>query len=282
MTGIFLIFLVPVWVFIITPEFEKMNSNFYYYEEQIGTNAFAPFRGAELQKSFEHKDTHELKVVSTQGSNLKILSTLTAVNVETDETFLSENRIFDVDSYTRSYKSIEKGYFLFPPNTQQQDYFITFPLAFTHAIFSFQGIDVLEGLEVYLFTCKTDPYDISPAISIFKGDTVKSFYTCKIWIEPVTGRHVNFELMWESYYMENDKVTSLAEKGNKKTSPEFVIKLIEQAKNEKLIYTMYRNVIPFILLISGGTILILTRSSKSRDAQIVVENKNLIQNVEDL
>ena len=158
--GIILLILMPIWTFLVIPEITKMPSTFYHYEEQTGMNSIAPYVGASLPAPFEHRDIQEIKVINHIGKDLKILSTLKATNVNTGEVFLEESRLFDVDRQTRSHTSVEKGYFWFPPNTQPQNYFLTFPLSFSHAIFTFQGIDVIDGLETDVFICETKPYEI--------------------------------------------------------------------------------------------------------------------------
>ena len=266
----------PIWTFLVIPEITKMPSTFYHYEEQTGMNSIAPYVGASLPAPFEHRDIQEIKVINHIGKDLKILSTLKATNVNTGEVFLEESRLFDVDRYTRSHTSVEKGYFWFPPNTQSQNYFLTFPLSFSHAIFTFQGIDVIDGLETDVFICETKPYEISSAISKFKDIPAESFYTCKIWIEPITGKHVNFELQWETYVNDGQN-THLIEKGDKKTDKKYVSLLVEKAKDEKTIFQIYYAA-PIILLISGGIILLFSRTVISKK----VENPKLIQNIEDL
>lgn len=276
--GILLIILIPIWIFLIIPEITKIPSTFYHYEEQTGTNSIAPYVGAELPKPFRHHDVQEIKVINIVGKDLKILSTLQATNIDTGEVFLYESRLFDVDSYTRSHASVEKGYFSFPPNTQRQNYFLTFPLAFSHAVFSFQGIDIVEGLETDVYDCKTKPYNISSAISKFKDLPTESFYTCKIWIEPITGKHVNFELQWETFVNDGQNI-QLIEKGEKQTDQKYVSLLVKKAKEEKAIYQIYYSVVPISLLISGAVILLFSRTmSKSGNTEF---NQNIV-NLESL
>ncbi|MGQ0795528.1 MAG: porin PorA family protein [Nitrosopumilaceae archaeon] len=269
----------PIWIFLIVPEVTKLPSTFYHYEEQTGTNSIAPYVGAELPKPFTHRDVQEIKVINIVGKDLKIQSTLRATNTNTGEVFLDESRFFDVDSYTRSHTSVEKGYFCFPPNTQRQNYFLTFPLAFSHAVFAFQGIDIVEGLEVDVYNCQTKPYDISSAISNFEDLPAESFYTCKIWIEPITGKHVNFELQWETFVNDGQNI-QLIEKGEKRTDQKYVSLLVKKAKEEKIIYQIYYPIVPIGLLLSGGVILLFSRTM-SKKSEKTEFNQNIV-NLESL
>ena len=270
----------PIWTLIVIPELTKMPSTFHHYEEQKGIDSIAPYIGADLPDSFEHHDIQEINVVNAVGNNLKILSTLQAKNVKTGEIFLNDSRLFDVDSYSRSNTSVEKGYFWFPPNVQRQDYFLTFPLAFSHSIFSFKGSDIVQGLETYVFSCQTNPFDITKAISKFKDMPAESFYTCNIWVEPVTGRHVNFELQWEPYAIEGQD-SILIEKGNKMTDSKYVSLLVDEAKKEKTVFQIYQPVIPTALLISGGLILLFSRTSNI-SKKVEFDSVELSQNIEEL
>jgi signal transduction histidine kinase len=257
--GIAPLLLTPIWIFVIAPEFEKLPSNYHYYEEQIGLNSIVSQYGDKLPTPFKHFNTYEIKVVGINNNILKIESNLQATNVDNGFKFLDETRNFFITRDTRAHETVEKGYFLFPPNTQQHDYFLTFPLAFTHATFTFEGKDIVQGLEVYKFSCISQPYDITNAIPQFKGYKVMSYYQCVIWIEPVTGKHVDFLLEWESFYEENNEITFLAEKGHKRTSPEYVTKLVSNVKEEKMIFQIYNMFIPIILLVGGSLILITSR-----------------------
>ena len=270
----------PIWTLIVIPELTKMPSTFHHYEEQKGIDSIAPYIGADLPDSFEHHDIQEINVVNAVGNNLKILSTLQAKNVKTGEIFLNDSRLFDVDSYSRSNTSVEKGYFWFPPNVQRQDYFLTFPLAFSHSIFSFKGSDIVQGLETYVFSCQTNPFDITKAISKFKDMPAESFYTCNIWVEPVTGRHVNFELQWETYAIEGQD-SILIEKGNKMTDSKYVSLLVDEAKKEKTVFQIYQPVIPTALLISGGLILLFSRTMNI-SKKVEFDSVELTQNIEEL
>lgn len=281
--GLALIFLTPLWVFIIRPELEAMSVDYYRYEKQTGFDSLSPFYGSKLPTPFKHNDTQEIRVLEVHGNILKIASRLQATNLETGKKFLDETRIYDVDKVSRTHNDLEQGFFLFPPNTQQRDYFLTFPIGFTHAIYKFEGTDVIHGLEVYVFTCKSDPYDITGAIPLFKDYKVKSMYSCKILVEPVTGQDVDYQLSWESYYEQNGTFTLLAEKGNKETSPEYVTKYIEQAKSEKTVFQIYNQIIPLIMFISGISILIglqVFRSGKT--SKIEDSNVRLVSNIKEL
>jgi len=220
--GLLLFLLIPIWFVLILDEIDKMDLDFYHYEEQIGTNSLVSEYGANLSEPFTHFNTHEIKTLQASDGILKLESHLMATNVETNLKFLDEVRMFEVDQKTRSHLSVEKGHFLFPPHVEKRDYFLTFPLAFTSAIFSFEQETQILGLDVYEFHCISDPYDITKAIFQFEDFIVKSIYSCKIWIEPLTGKHVDFELSWESYYEENNQLTLIAERGNKKTTSEFL------------------------------------------------------------
>jgi len=281
--GVSLLFLFPIWVFVITPNLQKIPIDYHHYEEQIGTNSIAPYVGAVLPESFEHLNKHELKVINVDKNNLKVMSTLTAMDVSTNTVFLDETRIFDVDRSTGSHIAHEKGYFVFPRNTQQQDYFLTFPLAFTHAVFSFKGIDVINGLELYAFSCLTQPYDISSAISVFQDENVRSFYNCNIWIEPVTGDHVKFELDWKTYAVnEQGEFIILVEKGEKETTSEYTDKLIELSKSKKTLFQMSNQFIPILLLFSGGVLIFLSRylstSKEIIDSSELQKSVNTLEN----
>ena len=250
-TGIFLLFFAVIWVFLITDEFEKLDQNYYHYEEQSGMNSLINENG-ELSEPFPHHNIYEIKVVNISNDNMKITSSLIATNTDTGEVFLDETRFFDVNARTKAHQSIEKGFFIFPDHVEKKDYFLTFPLAFTQGIFSFVQETEIQGLSVYEFDCISEPYDITNAITLFRDNIVKSIYNCKIWVEPLTGQHVDFNLNWESYFEEDGKLTTLVEKGSKKTTSEYVEKLVKETKTKSLIGNIMYYFTPFIFLIIGS------------------------------
>ena len=249
--GISLLILVPIWLTHIHLELESLDDSFYMYEEQIGINSLVPEYGAQLPEPFSHHNVHEIKVLEEIGDELMVESRLIAKNLDDDSIFLDETRVFTIDKRTKSHMAVEKGYLVFPNHVEKRDYLLTFPLAFTQAVFSFVQETQIQGLDVYEFHCESEPYDITNAIAHFAGYEVKSFYTCKIWIEPLSGKHVAFELDWKSYYEETGKLTLTAEMGNKKTTPEFVDQLIIQAKQEKSRLVFIHSYFPIILIVSG-------------------------------
>ena len=276
--GISLIAIIPFWIFAVSPEIKKLPTDFYYYEEQIGINSLAPDYGELLSPPFMHHNVHEIKVVSNDKNILNIESRLQATNLDTGKVFLDETRTFYVDALTRSHLATEEGYFMFPQDTLQRDYFMTFPLAFTHATYTFEGIDVIQGLETYKFSCKSKPYDITNAISQFRDFLVFSFYRCTIWIEPVTGMHVDFLLEWESFFEENGQYTFLAEKGHKRTTPEYVTKLVAQVKSQKATYQILTIGVPIIFGLGSAAILSIPLfSSTKKERQLRIEKQIMIQ-----
>ena len=277
--GIGLFVFALIWVYIITPEITKMPENFSFYAEQIGENSIAPKYGAPLPEPFKHFNTHELKAIHATNDVLEISSRLQATNMDTGVKFLDESKVYEVNRYTRANTARDMGYFFFPQDTQQHDYFLTFPLGFTNAVFSYEGRDVISGLEVYRFSCKSQPYDITNAIPQFRPYKVLSFYSCVIWIEPVTGKHVDFLLQWESYYDENGQLTYLAEKGYKRTTASISAQLVDKVKEEKLFLQMIKYATPITLGLGGVAMLSFARlvlSKKTRHLEkINIELKEI-------
>jgi len=268
--GIGLFVFMLIWIYFITPEITKMPSNFSFYVEQIGEDRIAPKYAAPLPPPFKHFNTQELKTIGATSGVLEISSRLQATNMDTGVKFLDESKVYEVNRYTRSHTSRDMGYFFFPQDTQQHDYFLTFPFEFTNAVFTYEGRDVINGLEVYRFSCKSQPYDITNAIPQFKPYKVLSLYSCMIWVEPVTGNHVDFLLQWESYYDENGKLTYLAEKGYKRTTAQYSEQLVEKAKAEKFFIQVIKDAIPITLVIGGGAMLSFARlvlSKKTRQLE---------------
>ncbi len=273
-TGIFLFAFAPIWIFIISDEFEKLDENYYHYEEQQGMNSLIS-ENNELSESFPHHNVYEIKVVNKNNNDMKITSRLIATNTNTDEVFLDETRFYDVNAKTKTHQSLEKGFFVFPSHVEKRDYFLTFPLAFTQAIFSFIQETEINGLSVYEFDCVSEPYDITKAIHLFSNMIVKSIYNCKIWVEPITGQHVDFYLSWESYFEEDGKLTTLVEKGNKKTTPEYVEKLVEEAKIDLTFSLVLHYFIPIMILTTGIVLIIFSHLKRTQELEKLAKEERL-------
>jgi signal transduction histidine kinase len=98
-------------------------------------------------------------------------------------------------------------------------------------------------------------------------------------VEPLTGQHVDFNLNWESYFEEDGKLTTLVEKGSKKTTSEYVEKLVEETKTKSLISNITHYFTPFIFLIIGSFFVIYSylKRTKELEKTIGVQTLELIK-----
>lgn len=279
--GISFLFLVVVWFYLVIPELESIPSDYSYYEEQIGTNRLSEKIGGPLSEPFVHHNIHTLTLIDNLGENVVLESNLVATTDDGTK-FLDERKTYEVNKKLRTNSISDDGFFTFPPHTQKQDYFMTFPLAFTDALFSFDGVDVKHGLEVFRFNCISQPYDITNAIPKFENQPIFSYYTCTIWVEPITGKHIDFQLNWESYY-EFDSKKILVEQGGKETTDEYVSILVSDVNREKTFYIFYEQIMPlFFLFVSVFAFLIYFRTRSKGVEEVQKENIILSKNIEEL
>jgi len=185
--------------------------------------------------------------------------------------------MFLVDANTRKHHE-DDSYFLFPTNVKKQNYEMLHPIVAFPTTFVYEETRIVDGLEIYVFSCEVFEQDISEFFTHFSQKKIFYDGKCMAFIEPVTGLEIDFELQWDSYITENGVRGKQVELGYKKNSPDTVTILVQTAKNLKQLYNIYKIIIPIIISFIG--IAILTTILLFQ--KISTQNKLILQSRDDL
>lgn len=209
------------WEFIQIHEHSELSEFYPLDHEYEGQNQVVSDVYGELSAPFLIKDTLIQDIIEQNGNNLKILSTVSSKNSETDEVLFYLENTYNVDSKTRLHLDKEGKLFAFPPGVEKKDYDFFHPAVFFDDPMVFKGTEVFHGLEVYVFEVVTKGADISEAFPQFTPHKIFTDTTSRFLVEPTTGNVLRVEKNWENYLVENGKRINTVEIGEKKTT-EFI------------------------------------------------------------
>lgn len=268
------------WIFFINYETEKIPLDYKLILEQEGEDQVLESFDGVLSEPFLIKGTVSQRVENVEKNVLNIHSIVSDKDVSTGEIIFESSQIFSVEANTRKHQE-DEGYFLFPSNVKKQNYEMLYPIVAFPTTFVYEETRIMEGLEVYVFSCEVLGQDISDFFTNFAQKKIVYDGKCMTLIEPVTGLEIDFELQWDSYISENGVRGKQVEIGYKKNSPDTVTILIQTAKNLKQLYNIYKIIIPIVISFIGASILlilVLLNENKIKTKHIIkVRNKIIKQ-----
>ena len=246
--GIFGIFItIFLWNVFVVEELHKMPTDYEIILEQEGNDRILNTIGGELSDPFLLREILRVKVVNVEGNVLEIYSTTLGTDSATGEIIFDSKVTYFVDRDTRKHVNEVEGYFSFPQNVKKQNYELFHPIVLGPATFVFEGIETINDLEVYIFSCESLDNDLSYAFPKFEPKKITFDGKCRTAIEPVTGSPISFELDWDIYFVEDGVRGDQVELGGKKSTEYSEFELAEHAKTLKQVYFLYEIVIPVLI-----------------------------------
>ena len=120
--------------------------------------------------------------------------------------------IYGVDRYTRMNlpeygDTVRSGPFLFPPHIQRKTFSYWDPVYLGSRVATFERLDIIGGLKVYVFLFKATAIDETAGYSQLR-DVPERYHVHSdgighLWVEPTSGALVDFEDQGVSYFVEN-------------------------------------------------------------------------------
>ena len=246
--GIFGILIVMfLWNVLVVSELHKIPIDYEIILEQEGHDRVLNTIGGELSDSFLLNEIVREKVVNVEGNVLEIYSTTLGTDSATGEIIFDSTVTYFVDRDTRKHVNEVEGYFSFPQNVKKQNYELFHPIVLGPATFVFEGVETINDLEVYIFSCESLGNDLSYAYPKFEPKKITFDGKCRTAIEPVTGSPISFELDWDIYFVEDGVRGDQVELGGKKSTEYSEFELVEHAKTLKQVYFLYEIVIPVLI-----------------------------------
>jgi hypothetical protein len=212
------------------------------------------------------------KTISVDGDNQVIESYYIAETLAGELAWEARNK-FSIDRETRENinrndEGARGSYFVFPQELEKKSYKI-WPLGYNHSFdVQFDGVENVEGLEVYHFSFTDEITDDTEDYTWIEliPDTyhVNSVQSADFWVEPVTGKIINFDDGGISYY--TDKITgekiqdflTWQDKFNNDT----IANQVRIAQNEKQKIFLYERWIPILLGLIAFAFLIALFASR--------------------
>jgi len=252
----FSLVVIASWIFFVVPELKNSVSDFEIINQRIGLDRIVTEIGEDLPEPIRTRDLWKQEVISREGNNLEIRSTITTSNLLTDEIIFESESVFLIDKNTRNHTEDPEKFFMFPNNVQKKTYEFIHPLIYFPTKFVFEEESKKANITVYIFSCNLSGDDISYAYHQF-SQKILSDSTCRVWVEPITGIELWFEKTWHDYYLEQNQIFSV-DKGSSKTS-EFTKDLFINIANDRIkLFYLYDTMIPILLVvISSGSVLVV-------------------------
>lgn len=271
------IVVVAIWLAVYIPESQKIHHDFQIYLEQEGKDQIASKVGGNLSQSFNLKESLIQKVTSINGDYVTISSIVSGINEDTEKEVFHSEQLYQVNAYGLTYKDMPEKQFWFKPGVQKQNYNFLHPLIFADAPLVYQGTDLINGLDVYVFKSQTRNVDISYTFPQYVNVQILSNTNSTFWVEPITGDLVKFEKSWEDYQVKDNKTIAINELGWKKTTDYSSFILSQTAKSKIDDFNYNAKIMPVLLasLTMGINLILILRNKLRQSNEIVLKNEKM-------
>ncbi|MGI0066640.1 MAG: porin PorA family protein [Nitrosotalea sp.] len=274
---------VAIWFAVYIPESQKIQSDFQVYLEQEGTDQIASKVGGNLSQQFELKESLIQKVTGIDGNYVTISSVISGINQDTEKEVFHSEQLYQVNAYSLTYKDMPEKQFWFKPGVQKQNYDFLHPLIFADASLVYQGTDIIDGLDVYVFKSVTHNVDISDTFPQYENVKILSNTNSTFWVEPITGDLIKFEKNWIDYQVQDNKIIAVNEKGGKNTTDYSSFILSQTAKSKIDDFNYNVKIMPILLaaLTVGINLILILRNKlkKSNETMLKTEKMTAIGNL---
>lgn len=268
---------VTIWFAIYIPESQKIHKDFQIYLEQEGKDQIADKVGGNLSQQFELRESLIQKVTSIDGDYVTISSIVSGINQDTEKEVFHSEQSYNVNAYSLTYKDMPGKQFWFKPGVQKQNYDFLHPLIFADAPLVYQGTDVIDGLDVYVFQSETHNVDISYTFPQYANTKILSNTNSTFWIEPITGDLVKFEKSWKDYQVQDNKPIAVNENGWKATTDYSIFILSQTAKSQIDNYNYNSKIMPILLasLTVGINLILIFRDKLKKSNETVLKTEKM-------
>jgi hypothetical protein len=271
----FILFLaaIPAWRLLIAPELLKLPGD---YERKFDL-FYLSNEDYDLENGFSGESiinaVSEDKTIGVNGGNQVIESYYKAETLAGELAWETRNK-FGInretrENITRNEKGAVGSYFVFPQKVEKRSYKI-WPLGYNHSFdVQFDGVENVEGLEVYHFSFANEIRDDTKDFTWIElvPDTygANSMQSSEFLVEPATGILVNFDDGGTSYYVDKTTGEKIQDflTWKAKFTDDTIANQVRLAQNKKQEIILYERWIPVLLgLISLAFLVALFASRK--------------------
>ena len=269
------------WEYVQIPNINQLSESYTNDQEYVGENQVVSDVYGELSQPFSIRDTLLQDIVQQNGNELKIYSTVSSINANTEEVLFFVENTYSVDANTRMHLDREGKLFAFTPNVEKKNYDFFHPAVFFDDPMTFKETDIVDGLEVYVFEVVTKNAEITRAFPQFAPHKIFTDTTSRLWVEPTTGNVIKFEKNWENYLVENGERINTIEIGNKKTT-EFTEHVFTELTFSQMENLYFNNILmpiflEIIILVIGFLWILSTYFNKLSRERTQLETKEKLK-----
>ena len=256
-----------IWNFIVIQELISTPDVLEITAQNVGMIRFADNVGGKLSEPTKMIFDWTRKVIEIKGNQVIIQTKYDYRDIVTDETFWITEFNEKIDKTSRKYID-KQGYFMWPDNLEKKDYDV-YDIGGTVLHYSFEGVDEIDGIEVYRFSGKTT-FDVSDVYPDFPEQIFED-YSATNYIEPVTGLEISFSEEFIDYAIVDDQKVVILDAWDTTTNHSQTT-LVKQSKHLQSLYYFYKIIVPFIfVMITTGVFMGTLQHTRLKE-----EHKQLI------
>ena len=241
------VIVMSVWLVVVSSEL-KNDPNFLEITAQNqGYMRVADAPGEELGEPFEIIFDYSREVKSIDGNTVMLSTIYDYQDAHTRDSMWILELDERVEKSTRKFIDND-GYSMFPIDVQKKPYSVFDVGGGTPMDMHFDGIEIINGLEVYRFI-GSQILEVSDVYPELAPRIIYEDYALTTWIDPVTGLEVKFEEDFSDYYIDDEKVVLMTVND---LTPVHVTKiLVDSATSKKSLFLFYDFVIPTSFVLSN-------------------------------
>jgi hypothetical protein len=263
--GVVLLVFIPVWMFLVVPEMEKIPGNFERKFELLSTNDanydLSGWSGIRIENGLL-MDTPS----SSDKETIVLESNFKSETLSGEITWQTENR-FKISRKTNlitevNGNSFKDSYYIFPKNVKKKDYDAWILGSADSIEISYVDEENVNGLNTYHFTGKEREKDNTVEFSWLDlvPETYNAFsvQSVDLWVEPVSGLLINHKDDGFSYYVDKttgEKIENF-NKWTNKFSDDTIANQVRLAQNEKQRIILIEKIVPILLFIIAAALFI--------------------------
>jgi len=267
------IFVIMLWMFVISPELKTTNELIELTSESSGYIQVVDNFGDTLSEPIKMKFIWTRDITEEIGDTVMIHTVYDYRDLNTDESFWAVELDELVNKKTKKY-SEKSGYFAFPTYLEKKDYDV-YDVGGSVIPYKFEGIDEFDGLTVYKFS-GTVTFDISSEYPDFEEQIFED-YSATNFIEPITGIEISFSEKFVDYAIIDDKKIPVLDAWDESTSFSETV-LIKKAKDLIILYSIYDKIIPSIIILFVFAMTIAIEINLKLRKNLILQQQNKLKN----
>lgn len=260
-------------MFVISPELKTTNELIELTSESTGYIQVVDNLGDPLSEPIKMKFIWTRDITEKIGDTVMIHTVYDYRDLNTDESFWAIELDELVDKKTKKY-SEKAGYFAFPTYLEKKDYDV-YDVGGSVMPYKFEGIDEFDGLTVYKFSGEVT-FDITSEYPDF-GEEIFEDYSAINFIEPITGIEISFSEKFTDYAIIDGEKILVLDAWDESTSFSETV-LIKKAKDLIILYSIYDQIIPSIIILFVFAITIAVEIILKLRKNLIIQQQNKLKN----